>query len=257
MTDLGDRVNQISNPQQAVEQFVGEQFTEWLLNYVQNTMKEWPVTKKLSMIQTRMEKLKKFMLQRFLVHEAFLGTKESDPGFIGFVIANLSESNEPEAESALEILEQRKRLEESQVQHSHRSHRELWLRMLKSLGATSEEISRIQPKAVTRESVAEVSDIYSTSEWQIAVGAFIAYDWSTIFEYQVLAQLVKNNTPTTEKELEVFGQFVHNSAFSISTGHVLDKLVFDQRSKQLVWVGSSKLLQAKKVFVEALAKYLE
>src|ERR1043166_3678621 len=108
MNEFNTNANVISNPQEAVEQFVGEQFIEWLMEYIPHEMKTWPVIERIQASKPKPEKIKKFMLQRFLAAEAYLGQREGDPGFLRFAIANLSESDDPEAESALQILEEKR-----------------------------------------------------------------------------------------------------------------------------------------------------
>ena len=111
MNDLNDQTdiaNTVNTPEQAVEEFVGEQFIEWLMDHIAKQIQAWPVILQMESIQARPEKIKKLLLQRFLAQEAFLGERDKDPGFLRFAIANLSESDDPTAEGALEILEKRR-----------------------------------------------------------------------------------------------------------------------------------------------------
>ncbi len=105
MTDLSDQISTIQSPAEAVGQLLGEQFIEWLAEYVRHHVLSWPAVKKLQTMVLAPDKLKKILLQRLLALKAFSGQSEGDPGFLGFAIANLSESDDPQAESALEILE--------------------------------------------------------------------------------------------------------------------------------------------------------
>ncbi len=249
--------------QNALDQFVGEQFIEWLLNYIGAEVNRWPELSAIKAAQPRIEKIKKFMLQRFLAAEAFLGGREGDPGFIGFAIANLSESNDPLAESALEILE-KKREEELSGSHKnavslpYSAHKELWLKLLRVLGLSDEEINRAEPKGPTRNYVAELSDIYSNSEWQTAVGAFTAHERSLPEEYAALSEMLKRNTKVSDQDMEILHwNKGSDSKHVINTAHTLDKIVFDMENKLLVWEGVTRQLEARREFYARLAKYLE
>jgi len=262
MNESNDNISQVGNPQQAVAEFVGEQFIAWLMAYIPHEMKAWPVVNRLGSIQTSTDKIKKFMLQRFLAAEAFIGTREGDPGFLRFAIANLSESDDSSAESALETLEKIRqeelaghKMEKGIVQTVHR---ELWLRLLRALGATDEEIDRAEPKDSTRNYIAELSDIYSSSEWQTAVGAFAGHERAEPEEYAAILKMLKANTALTDKELEILRLHIgSDTSYIISTGHILDKIVFDRENKQLVWDGIERQLEVRKEFLEGIAKYLE
>ncbi|MBX4191210.1 MAG: hypothetical protein KW804_00180 [Candidatus Doudnabacteria bacterium] len=195
----------MNNPEQALDEYMGEQFIDWLGNYISQEMQTWPVTSKIATAKPKLEKLKKLTMQLFLLAESFLGSREGDPGFLRFAIANLSESDDPQAESALEILEKRRtdelighKIERGMI---HTAKRDQWVRLLKMLGATEEEINRAEPKEPTRNYIAELSDILSTLEWQTAVGAFASMERSNGVMYKALTELLKNNTPVTEKDL--------------------------------------------------------
>jgi thiaminase len=246
MNQLSEDVNTIKTAEQAVEQFTGEQFIEWLSNYVTTEMKDWEAIKALSTITTTPEKIKKLMLQRFLALEAFFGGKSGDPGFLGFAIANLSESADPEAESALEILEKSQQRQE-ELQH--------WIKLLLSLGITEEEIERTKPKEVVRNYIAELSDLFSNSEWQTAIGTLASYEWANLIEYTRLANLIQRNMGLSEKDLVALTSGSDQKA-ALDTGHILDKAVFDQTNKHLVWTGASKQLEIRQQLLQGLLKYL-
>jgi hypothetical protein len=240
---------------------VGEQFIEWAMDYILAEMKKWPVVQKIAVVSVKPEKIRKFMLQEFLAAEALLGTREGDPGFLRFAIANLSESNDPTAESALETIDQKRtaemtghRVEKGIIQTPHR---ELWIKLLKALGAVDEELDRAEPKEVTRTYIAELSDVYSNAEWQTAVGAFSAHERVIGEEYKILRQMLKNNTTLTEKDLEILNYNSQDTKYVGNTSHILDKLVFDLESKQLVWEGIQKQLTQRQEFLDGLIKYLE
>ncbi len=255
-------MNDIISPDQALEEYMGEQFIEWVDNFIAREMKSWPIMAKISSAKPKTEKIRKFMLQIFLAAEAFTGSREGDPGFLRFAIANLSESDDPQAESALEILEKRRtdelighKIEKGIVQTLKR---EQWIRLLKALELPEEEINRTEPKEPTRNYTAELSDLFSTMEWQTAVGAFAALEHSVAESYKVILELLKNNTSVTEKETEVLTNHISSaSTHTTSINHVLDKIVFDREAKDLVWQGVSKELEIQKDFLEGLEKYLE
>lgn len=262
MNELTDSTNQVNNPEQAVAEFVGEQFIEWLMNYISHQMRSWPAIIALQTARAKPEKIKKFLLQRFLAAEAFLGGREGDPGFLRFAIANLSESDDPTAESALEILE-KERQEELAGHKIERGlvvtfNRELWLRLLKAIGMTVEEIERFEPKEPTRNYIAELSDVYSTSEWQTAVGAFAAHERAIPEEYRAILALLKNNTTLRGKDLEIFTSHIDSDTkYGVNANHILDKIVFDHQTKLLVWEGAQRQLQVRQEFLASLVKYLE
>jgi hypothetical protein len=261
MNELTDNTNAVNNPEQAVEEFVGERFIEWLMDYISRQIQAWPEIIKLKSAYPRLPKIKKFMLQRFLAQEAFLGSRAGDPGFLRFAIANLSESDDPAAESALEILEQ-KRQEELAGHKIERgmlftAGRQRWLKLLQALGL-AEEIERAKAKEATRNYIAELSDVYSNSEWQTAVGAFAALERAIPEEYRAILDLLKNNTPLTGKDLEIFtSQAGQDSNFMVNANHILDKIVFDRATKLLVWEGVKRQLEIQQEFLASLVKYLE
>jgi hypothetical protein len=252
----------VTTPDEAIDQFVGEQFIEWLMDYVVQQIHTWPELADIGKIQAKVEKIRKFVLQRYIAAQAFAGGREGEPGFLGFAIANLSEASDPEAESALEILE-KKQFEELEGEITSRGikkdrHQELWIRLLKALGATDEEIARSEPKEWTRNYIAELSDLYSNGEWQEVAGAFAAHERAIPAEYASILALIRQNTNVSESDLEVL---TYHSAvdhkYIISTGHILEKIVFDPDNKRLVWQGVTRELQVRKEFLAGLVKHLE
>jgi hypothetical protein len=262
MNTFDNNVKTLVTPDEAISNYIGEQFLEWLLEYITADVKSWPELQALRSAAPKIEKIRKLILQRFVAAEAFLGSKESEPGFLGFAIANLSESSDPLAENALGILEQ-KRQEEiagetSQTSAKHNTHRELWLRLLKALEIPQEEINRVEAKEATRTYISELSDIYSTGEWQSAMGAFLAHERSIPEEYGAISEMLKQNTSLAAADLEVFTWHAGvDLKYVINTSHMLEKIVVDPESKQLVWDGVSKQLSARKDFYASLVKYLE
>ncbi len=247
------------NPPQAIEEYMGEKFIEWLIQYVPQEMESWSVMQKIKTAKVKPEKTKKFLLQMFLANESFLGAREGDPGFLRFAIANLSESNDPIAENALEILEQR-RLDEMAGHKIENGiiktpAREAWQRILKALGATDEEIDQSEAKESTRNYIAELSEVYSTGEWQTAMGAFASQEWCVIEEAKALIALLKNNTTLSDKELQILTDVSNREKIGPSS-HVLDKVVFDSEAKELVWQGVNRQMEIRRDFLSGLEKYL-
>lgn len=251
MNELTDNTNPVNNPKQAVAEFVGEQFIDWLMGYISNQMQSWPQILTLKTAHLKPEKIKKYMLQRFLADEAFLGAREQDPGFLRFAIANLSESDDPQAENALEILE--KKLEDELAGE----YRELWLRLLHALGTADDELARAEPKEVTRNYIAELSEVYSTSEWQTAVGAFVTQQQAVNEEYQAMLSMLRNNFMLSDKDLELLiSRTGSEKKYVVNTNHILDKIVFDPAAKLLLWEGVKRQLQIRQDFLTGLSKYI-
>jgi hypothetical protein len=238
----------IQTPEQAVEEFVGEQFIDWLMEYVGHEIMSWPETAALHSVQPRVEKLKKFLLQRFLASQALWDSKTGDPGFLSFAQANLSESDDPQAETALEILEQQgtKALLDNLP-------REQWVKLLKALGALDEEIEKVEPKEPARNFAAELSDVYSNSDWPVAMGALVAHQHADAVENEIIAALLKRQANVTDKDLEIFTIAAGHPA----AAHVLDKIVFDPVNKQLVLDGARRQLAARQEFLKGILKYLQ
>jgi hypothetical protein len=250
------------SPESAVENLIGEQFLEWILEHISSEVKGWPELAKIREAKSKIEKVRKFILQRYVAAEAFLGSKEGDPGFLGFAIANLSESSDPLAENALGILEQ-KRQEEIAGENpgaspKHNTHRELWHKLLKALEIPEEEINKVEAKEATRNYIAELSDVYSSGEWQTAMGAFLAHERAIPDEYSAVSEMLKQNTSLTAQDLEVFTWHAGvDVKYVINTSHMLEKIVVDPESKQLVWDGVSRQLSARKEFYASLLKYFD
>ena len=250
MIEPNDTINTVTNPTEAVREFVGAQFIEWLLEYLKHDMAKWPVVTDLKKIETSPSKIKKFALQLSLAAAAFLGS-DADPGFLNFAIGNLSESDDPEAESALEILEKRFEDERSRAAATVQS----WTRLLMALGSTEEEITRTDSKEATRNYIAELSEIFSNSDWPTALGAIAAYDLSVAEEYRLISSLIQKNTLASPKDLEILTEHDNHSSV-LELGYVLEKIVFDPENKKLIWDGAQKQLQARQGLLNGLTKYL-
>lgn len=257
-----DNIKQIHSPAEALEQFVGDQFTEWLMNFVASEVRSWPEIQRIGTATPKIERVRKFMLQRFLAAEAFLGGREGDPGFLGFAIANLSESADPQAESALELLE-KKRDEEIAGHTTERgivqtAHREMWSKLLRALGVTDEEIDRSEAKDMTRNYIAELSDLYSNSEWQTAMGAFGAQERSAPEEYDAIIKMLRGSAQIKGSDMEVLTWHTGvDYKYVMNTAKILEKSVFDRESKDLVWDGVNRQLTVRREFYAGLSKYLD
>ncbi len=249
MTELNEQISTVSNPAEAVDSLVGEQFIEWMMEYIKNEMESWPAMNFLRTAEIKPEKIRKLMIQRFLAVQSLWGS-EGDPGFLRFAIANLSESNDPEAEAPLEFLE--KRLDEPTKPTSYF---QTWHNVLKHLGATEEEITKTKPKDFTRNYIAELSDIYSTQEWQTALGALASQEWSLAYESRVWAEAIVR-AGSTNKDLESLAAAADQKML-LEMGHLLDKTVFDPVSKQEVWNGASKQLDLKRQLLDELIHHFE
>ena len=259
---LDIKLKPVAKPAEAIDQFIGEQFIEWLLSYIAAEVNSWPQMEFLRTSVPKEERIKKFLLQCFLVDEAFVGGREGDPGFLRFAIANLSESDDPLAESALTILE--KRRTEELIGHKIEKGliitktRELWMKLFKALGISADELNKSESKEYTRNYIAEVSDILSNSEWQEVIGGFAVYDRAVPIEYKTIINLLKNSTKLSDSDLDVLTKRVNMYAqYESESIHILEKVVFDKESKALVWDGVSKLLALRQEFYASLIKYLE
>jgi hypothetical protein len=248
------------DPDSAIENLIGDQFLEWLIRHIDAEVKSWPAIGKISGMEIKVEKLRKFMVQRFLTAQAFLGTSSADPGFLGFAIANLSESSDPLAENALGVLE-KMRNEEVEGAPSYlgrSSQRELWIKLLKALEISQEEINKAEAKEWTRNYVSELSDVYSNAEWQMAMGAFLAHEQSIPVEYRAFNEAIKKNASVEAGALEVFAGHASNDLkYAANASHMLEKIVVDPESKRFVWEGVSRQLEARRDYYDSAVKYLE
>lgn len=251
----------ITTPQQAVEDLSGEQFLAWVFDYIGQQIGSLPMIRALGKVPTKPEKLRKFLLQIYLAQQSMWGSTETEPGFLKFVLANLSESADPSAENALGILEQIRAggpvlVHEKTPNPSHLA--ESWQRLFQSLNITAEELSHIEPKEHTRIYIAELSDIYSNSDWQTAVAAF-ATQWVIIpHEFQAIWGLVQTLENFDESAFEVIKFLANRTAYvhNLMSG-LLEEVSFDQENKQLVWDGVERALSAEEEFLSDLNKYLE
>ncbi|HYE22562.1 MAG TPA: iron-containing redox enzyme family protein [Verrucomicrobiae bacterium] len=262
MNAFENNVKTLVSSDDAIQNYIGEQFLEWLLETITSEVRSWPELKQIRESSARPEKIKKFILQRYLAAESFLGGKDGEPGFLGFAIANLSESPDPLAENALGILEQKREEEfagsKGAAAPKQNTHQDLWIKLLKALDLSSEDIARAEAKEATRTYISELSDIYSTSEWQTVMGAFLAHERAIPDEYAAISQMIKKNTSVGPEAMEVFTWHAGvDIKYVINTSHMLEKIVVDPESKQLVWEGVVKQLSIRKDFYASLARYLE
>jgi hypothetical protein len=248
------------DPEGAIENLIGDQFLEWLVRHIDAEVKSWPALQRIASEEVKIEKLRKFLLQRFLTVQAFLGTSAADPGFLGFAIANLSENSDPLAENALGVLEKMRdeEVEGAPAYLGRSSQRELWIKLLKALGVSAEEISKAEAKEWTRNYVSELSDIYSNGEWQMAMGAFLAHEQSIPVEYRALNDAVKKSASVDTGALEVFaGHAAKDLRYAVNASDMLEKILLDPESKRLVWEGVARQLEARRDYYGSAVKYLE
>jgi hypothetical protein len=258
---MENNIRPVATPEEAIAQFVGEQYMEWLLNYLDHEVKTWDSLSAIAQAKPRLEKIKKFMLQRFLAAEAFTGGRDGDPGFLGFAVANLSESSDPLAENALELLESKRKEEvlgtAGAADQSANIHRQLWMRLLKALGIGDDEIKRVEAKEPTRNYISELSDVYSNAEWQTTMAAFAAHEKLIPSEYVAVITMLQNNTQLTASDLEVLTWHSKGDAkYVIEASHILERAVVDEEGKAMVFEGIRRQLDARRDFYEALSKYL-
>jgi pyrroloquinoline quinone (PQQ) biosynthesis protein C len=252
MMETNTQSKQVITPTDAVEQFVGEQFIDWLLDYITYEVKIWPGTTGLADSQYKRERLQKFMRQRYLDAKAVWGGQENDPGFLEFIIANLSEVSDPAAERALTMIE------DQEAQEKNGLSREPWLKLLGKLGISVEDAENTEPKEATRNYISILSDVYSSQEWQTAVGALVAYQKVIALESEVILGILKSSFDLTDSDMEILRALAsENKKYILNPSRLLSQLVVDQENKELVMQGVYKQLEARKSYYEKLMKYLE
>lgn len=246
----------IQNQAQAVKEYTGEQFCQWLWQEISNHIAQSLELGGLLAEHSRQERFKKFLLQRYLAEQALYGKQEGDPGFLGFVHANLSESNDPLAEAALsQVLERMNSTDKhssAKIGLSFEYHRDLWLKLFKALHMPDEEIRHAEPKEACRNFIAELADVLSNSAWQTALGALVSLEAARSAENAALADLISLNLGVSEQDLEILRR--NDKIFSI---RLLEKISFDQENKELVWQGAVKQEEIRGNFLNALARYLK
>lgn len=259
---MENNIKPVTTPQDAIDQFIGEQYMEWIMDYLMHEVRTWPSLRQIAESRPRPERIKKLMIQRYLAAEAFTGGRDGEPGFLGFAVANLSESSDPVAEHALEVLETKRKEETmgaaSAADPDSNVHKELWLRLLRALGASDEEIKRAEAKEPTRNYISELSDVYSNTEWQTTMAAFAAHEKMIPDEYGALTAMLKNNLQLPEQDLEVLTWHAKGDAkYVIDTKHILERVAVDQEGKELVYEGIRRQLEARRDFYDGLAKYVQ
>jgi hypothetical protein len=251
---MNTNVHPVTTPQDAVSQFVGEQFTEWLTEYIEHQVGSWESLGLIARAIPKPDKIKKFMGQRYIVSQVFTGGKDSDPGFLGFAIANLSESPEPMAEHVLDIVQQ-KRQDELAVNNG--SKKDVWQKLLRAVGLADEEIKRLEAKDAARNYASELSDLYSNADWQTVLAAFYTHEKCITVEYGPVSEMVKNTLSLPNSDLEILsGKMKNDNKHLIEAKHNLERLAVDEEGKNLIFEGVDRQLTARRDFYDALAKYL-
>lgn len=248
LSTMTDDTRRLTAPEQAITDMIGEQFVEWMFEAAQQTVRSWPEIGQLHHANPKIEKIRKFLLQRFLAEETMFG-REGDPGFLGFAIANLSEASDPLAENALEMLE---KVREKNADPEKSRHK-LWIRLLKSSGITQEEMNRAEPKEPARNYVAELSDLYSNSDWQTAIAAFESQLRCASLEYEAIKSLLKNNTDMSDEEAGVLSSREKDTDGLEAS---LAKIAVDEEGKRQLWDGVVRQLNIRRDFYAGLVKHL-
>lgn len=249
---MENSIKPVATPEDAIAQFVGEQYMEWVMTYLDNQVEAWESLRLIASSAPKPEKIKKLLMQRYLASQAFNGGVDGDPGFLGFAIANLSESSDPEAESALELLQQKKQLLAGEGNLTMAK----WKKLLMAVGFGEEEIKRTDPKEPTRNYIAELSDVYSNAEWPTTMAAFIVHEKLEVLEFPAITGMLKNSLTISDDDLQVLIGDKSDAKTITEARHILEKSVVDQEGKELIFDGMKRQLEARKDFLEALSKYL-
>jgi pyrroloquinoline quinone (PQQ) biosynthesis protein C len=126
------------------------------------------------------------------------------------------------------------------------------------LGVTDEEIQRAEAKEPARTYIAELSDVYSNSEWQTTMAAFAAHERLIPEEYAAVTALLKANTQVSDADLEVLTWHAKGDAkYVIEATHVLESVAVDHEGKDLIFQGIEKQIEARRDFYEGLSKYVQ
>jgi hypothetical protein len=247
-------IHNVARPDDALAQFVGEQYIEWLVEYFDHEVASWEALELIAQAQPKPDKIKKFLGQRYILDQIFFGGRDSDPGFLGFAVANLSESPEPLAEHVLDIINSRRQLDNASVV-SHR--KESWLRLLRAVGLTDDDIRRLEPKEAARNYASELSDLYSNAEWQSVLAAFFAHEKLVQAEYEAVSNMLNSNVGQSAFDTEALsGKVRQDNKYLIDARHMLERSAVDDESKSLIFHGLERQLVARKDFYNATVKYL-
>lgn len=239
----------ISTPDQAVTELFGEQFVTWLVDYTRRETEYFTKNLGQGIVEPDLAHFRRFILQTYAAERAMWNTSDDSPGFLKFAIANLSECQEPVAEHVLSVLE---------ANVSADTWAEAWGRLFTALGLTASDFSRIEPKEVTRNYIAELSEVYSTAEWQQATGSFAAQWMVMPHKFQAIYALAQKTPGLTPRDLEVLKMLSSQETKSQQLAfELLEKISFEQESKELVWQGVSRAMEIEKEFFGSVAKYLE
>jgi len=251
MTDANN-LTSVTNSDQAIQEFVGGQFIVWLVDYIIHEVGRWPVMAKIENAKAEGQKLRKFLTQLFLVQQAMWSEKDSEPGFLKFALANLSESSDPAAEPAVAVLESRFSVK------SGDELRVLWVSLFQVLGLTAEELMRLEPKEATRNYIAELSELYSSSEWPTGLGALVCY-WTLIGpKFKAIRQLCCKLENYSVKDFEIINSLAVYETQGLTLAHeLLEKLSFDHENKYLIWDGVQRHLSLEQEFLNHTVKYLD
>jgi hypothetical protein len=239
----------ISTPEQAVEELVGDQFVTWLIDYTRHQVGAWEELTALPQTEVTVPKLRRFLLQVFAAERAMWQNSDDSPGFLKFAIANLSECNDPAAEFGLDVLQTNLTIDTWSAS---------WPKLFTALGLNPGDFAKIEPKEATRNYIAELSEVYSTAEWQEAVAAFAAQWMIMPYKFGVIYTLAQRAEGVEVKDLEVLKVLSTQETKSRQLSfELLEKLSFSQATKDMVWQGVSRTLEIEKEFFRSASKYLQ
>jgi len=238
----------ISTPEQAVEELVGDQFVTWLIDYTRHQVGAWEGLAAMPTTEVTIPKLRRFLLQVFAAERAMWENSDDSPGFLKFAIANLSECNDPTAEPGLEVLRANLTIDTWSAS---------WAKMFTALGLNPGDFAKIEPKEATRNYIAELSEVYSTGEWQEALAAFAAQWMIMPYKFGVVYSLAQRVEEVNPKDLEVLKILSSQETKSRQLSfELLEKLSFSQATKDMVWQGVSRTLAIEQEFFGSVSKYL-
>lgn len=238
----------IHSPEQAIREYAGGQFVVWLCDEIVSQTQRWEVLDKLTEKQPTSPQFRKFLLQLFLSERAMWDGPDGEPGFLRFAIANLSESDDPAAEHALEYL-QTSLLDEGLSDY--------WSRLFEALEMPTADLKRVEPKEITRNYIAELSEVYSNAEWQEAVGSFAAMQVISPFKYEAALKLARG-LGLGERDTEALKTLSGRVNFSRQLAYeLLEKISFSEDFKELIWQGVQKTLSTEEEFLSQVSHYLE
>lgn len=251
---MDKNIHSVASPEDALAQFVGEQYIEWLTEYFDHEVASWDTLGLIAQATPKLDKIKKFFGQRYMLDQIFFGGRDSDPGFLGFAVSNLSESPEPLAEHVLDIVNHRRQADNPAAAGQRK---DLWLKLLQGIGLGEDDVRRIEPKEAARTYASELSDLYSNAEWQSVLAAFFAHEKLVQAEFESLTELLRVNVTDGPLNVEALaGKVKQDNKYLVDARYMLERAAVDDESKNLIFHGFERQLAARKDYYTATAKYL-